>query len=180
MGPSNSTCVTAAALVDALLVNRVSHIPYLPDSEHSATYDLLVATPSIRLVRVAREGEAIAIAAGLLIGGMRPLVMIQNTGMFESGDSIRGFLLTGLGLPLVMAIGYRGWVPSGTPRDTAALYTEPILAAWGIRTVLIASDADLPALAECFAEAERTGKPSAALLVEDERYAAAEQPPVPA
>jgi hypothetical protein len=79
-----------------------------------------------------------------------------------------------------MAIGYRGWVPSGRPRDTAALYTEPILAAWGIRPVLIASDSDLPALAECFAEAERTGRPRAALLLEDERYAAAEQPAVPA
>lgn len=174
--PSNgSSYVTPAALVGALVANRVSHVPYLPDSEHSATYDLLLATPGIQLVRVAREGEAIAVAAGLLVGGKRPLVMIQNTGMFESGDSIRGFLLTGGGLPIVMAIGYRGWVASGSPRDTAAVYTEPILRAWGIPHVLIASDADMPALGECFADAERRGRPVAALLVEDERYAASER-----
>lgn len=167
--------LTPAAFLASLQANHVSHVVYLPDSEHSATYELMLACPDVELVRVAREGEAIAVAAGLLVGGRRPLVMIQNTGMFESGDSIRGLLLAGKGLPIVMAIGYRGWVASGTPRDNAALFTEPILDAWGIPHVLIASDDDLVRLGECFAEAERSGRPRAALLVEDERYAVAER-----
>ena len=53
----------------------------------------LHATPGLTLVRVCREGEAWAIAAGLWIGGARPLVVIQNTGLFESGDSLRNALL---------------------------------------------------------------------------------------
>ena len=56
-----------------------------------------------------------AIAAGLWVGGKRPVVLIQNTGMFESGDSIRGLALD-VDFPLVMMIGYRGWTPAR--RDT--------------------------------------------------------------
>ncbi len=41
------------------------------------------------LVRVCREGEAWEVAAGLHLGGATPLVMIQCTGLFESGDAIR-------------------------------------------------------------------------------------------
>ena len=51
-----------------------------------------------------------AIAAGLWVGGKRPVALIQNTGMFESGDSIRGLGLD-INFPLVMMIGYRGWTP---------------------------------------------------------------------
>ena len=61
-----------------------------------------------------REGEAWAIAAGLQLGGKRPLVMIQNTGLFESGDALRNVLFD-LRLPLVAVIGYRSaLVPSST------------------------------------------------------------------
>ena len=42
------------------------------------------------------------------MGGKKPVVLIQNTGMMESGDSIRGLALD-INLPLVMLIGYRGW-----------------------------------------------------------------------
>lgn len=174
-----SEFVTPAGLVEALRVNRVTHVPYLPDSEHSATYELLLACPDIRLIRVAREGETIAIAAGLIVGGKRPLVMIQNTGLFESGDSLRGFGLMDRerdgSLPIVLMIGYRGWSPDGDSKDSAARFTEPILRAWGVPFRMIRSDRDLPALAECYAEAERTGRPTAALVVEDDRYRTGER-----
>jgi sulfopyruvate decarboxylase subunit alpha len=164
--------LTPRALVDALLANRVTHVIYLPDSEHSASYDALESHPTIELVRVAREGEALGIAAGLWAGGKRPVAMFQNTGLFEAGDSIRGFGLSGGGLPLVMLIGYRGWVDDRNFRDNAALYTEPILRAWGLPYQLIAADADLLQLTACFEEAERTHRPSVALLVEDEGFEA--------
>ena len=171
MTPTLRQFVTPRALVDALVENGVTHVPYLPDSEHAATYELLVDHPSIRLVRIAREGEALAVAAGLVVGGKRPLPMIQNTGFFESGDSIRGFGVAKDALPMVIMIGYRGWMAGGPMRDTAAVYTEPILRAWGIPYRTIVADSDLHMLAESFEEAERTQRLSAVLLVEDEHYA---------
>ena len=75
--------------------NGVTHVVYLPDSETNWMYQLMEAEPSFDLVSVTREGESIAIAAGLIAGGKKPVVLIQNTGMFESGDSIRGIALHG-------------------------------------------------------------------------------------
>src|SRR5271166_3804402 len=88
------------------------------------------AEPSLRLVGVSREGHACSIAAGLSAGGAKPLILIQNTGMMESGDSLRGWLL-GLSIPVVLMVGYRGWTRHGVTQDTAATYTERFLMALG-------------------------------------------------
>ncbi len=63
----------------------VTHVVYLPDSETNWLYLLMKADPSIRLVGVNREGHASSIAAGLWLGGAKPLILIQNTGMLEVG-----------------------------------------------------------------------------------------------
>ena len=82
------------------------------------------------LVPVCREGETMAIAAGLWVGGKKPVVLIQNTGIFESGDSIRGLGLD-VNQPLVMLVGYRGWSRHGVTSDSAARFIEHILHAAG-------------------------------------------------
>jgi hypothetical protein len=87
-------------------------------------------------IPVCREGEAVPIAAGLYAGGKRPVVFIQSTGFFESGDSIRGLAIP-LGIPLPMVIGYRGYRKESPMTDTAAIYIEPILKVWGIKYHLV-------------------------------------------
>src|ERR1041384_952611 len=70
----------------------VSHVVWLPDSETNWLYLLMQAEPSLTLVGVSREGHACSIASGLALGGKTPMILIQNTGLMESGDSIRGWL----------------------------------------------------------------------------------------
>src|SRR3546814_15209228 len=79
----------------------VTDIVWLPDSETNWLFLLMQAEPSLRLVGVGREGNACSIAAGLHTGGRKPMILIQNTGMLESGDSIRGWLM-GLNVPVVL------------------------------------------------------------------------------
>src|SRR5438876_10104845 len=86
----------------------VTHVVYLPDSETNWVYLLMKADRAIRLVGVNREGHASSIAAGLWLGGAKPLILIQNTGMLEAGDSIRGWLMS-LNVPIVLMVGYRGF-----------------------------------------------------------------------
>src|SRR5271166_4268476 len=75
----------AAALVEA----GVSHVVWVPDSALGRWDRALASTPGLSLVRACREGEAVGLAAGLHLGGARPMVMMQCTGMFEAGDAIR-------------------------------------------------------------------------------------------
>ena len=110
--------------------NGVTHVVWLPDSETNWLYLLMKAEPSLRLVGVSREGHACSIAAGLSVAGAKPLILIQNTGMMESGDSLRGWLL-GLNIPVVLMVGYRGWTRHGVNQDTAAtLYRAVFDGVW--------------------------------------------------
>ncbi|MBV9862284.1 MAG: hypothetical protein JO267_09070 [Alphaproteobacteria bacterium] len=148
--------------------NGVADVVWLPDSETNWLYLLMQADPDLRLVGVSREGHACSIAAGLAAGGRKPLILIQNTGMLESGDSIRGWLL-GLNVGVVLMVGYRGWTRHGITTDTAATYTERFLMAFGLNYYLVESDADAERITAAFAEAGRTQRP-VVVLVGDEYH----------
>ena len=152
-----------ASVIAELKKNNISHVVWLPDSETNFMYQLLTNEPTLDLVPVCREGETMAIAAGLWVGGKRPIVLIQNTGIFEAGDSIRGLGLD-INQPLVMLVGYRGWSRHGLTTDSAARFIEHILHAWGISYYLIETDADADRISLAIEEAERTSKPVAVLV----------------
>ena len=159
----NEPSLTPRGILDQLTKNDVSHVVWLPDSETNFMYQQMSADPNMELVPVCREGESMAVAAGLWVGGKRPVVLIQNTGMFESGDSIRGLGLD-IDFPLVMMIGYRGWTRHGLTPDSAGRFTEPILQAWGINYYLVETDGDVDRISMAFEEAERTQRPVACLM----------------
>jgi sulfopyruvate decarboxylase TPP-binding subunit len=135
----------------------------LPDSETRHMYDRLTAEPTIHVIPVSREGEAIPIADGLWIAGQRPVISIQNAVLFESGDALRG-LAIGVDLPLVMFIGYRGYTRHGDTPDSAARILEPYLHLWGVDYFTVESDADLDRVALAFERTERRSQPVAVLI----------------
>src|SRR5579872_3278129 len=108
----------------------ITHVVWLPDSTLGPWEAALSSTPGLSLIRVCREGEAWAVAAGLHLGGARPLVMIQCTGLFDSGDSLRNALFD-FGLSLFAVIGYRSALLPAS-NDSARTFTEPNLQSWGL------------------------------------------------
>ena len=68
----------------------VTHIITIPDSETNYLYELMDEQDWLDVIPVSREGESVSVALGLNVAGKIPVVLIQNTGMLESGDSIRG------------------------------------------------------------------------------------------
>lgn len=129
------------AFIRALTDAGVSHLVGIPDTETGPVFDALRAGAGPKLVRVCREGEAFGVAAGLWGGGARPVVLIQSTGFFEAGDSLRNIAFE-VQVPLEIIIGYRGHsgkLNAGRP-DTARTYLEPILKAWGIGYELLGED----------------------------------------
>ncbi len=149
--------------------NGVTHVVWLPDSETNWLYQLMEADPTLTLIPVSREGQAFPTAAGLVVGGKKPVVLIQNTGMMEAGDSIRGWGL-GLNTPVVLMVGYRGWTRHGmnSPADVAN-FTEPFLNALGIHYYLIENNDDASRISAAFKESEEKRRP-VAVLVGDEYH----------
>ncbi len=161
MSEASTVALSPETVLAQMKANGVTDVVWLPDSETNWLFLLMQAEPSLRLVGVSRD-------AGLAAGGRKPLILIQNTGMMESGDSIRGWLL-GLNVPVVMMVGYRGWTRHGVTTDTAATYTERFLMAFGIDYYLVENDADAPRITTAFEEAARTRRP-VVVLVGDEYH----------
>ena len=168
MSPSQEASLSPETVLQEMKKNGVTHVVWLPDSETNWLYLLMKADPSLTLIAVAREGLAFSAAAGIFTGGKTPAILIQNTGLMESGDSLRGWAL-GLNIPVVLIVGYRGWTRHGVTQDTAATYTERFLNAFGITYYLVESNADAARISVAFEEAKKTKRP-VAVLVGDEYH----------
>jgi sulfopyruvate decarboxylase TPP-binding subunit len=157
-GPS-----VAAALADS----GVTHVVWIPDSEVGTWEPALLAEPRLRLVRVCREGEALAVAAGLHLGGKRPVVVIQCTGLFEAGDALRNFVHD-LKLPLFLVVGVRSYYlhQEGKTADTCPVFTEPVLRAWQLPYTLFDKRHTAADLAAAYRQARDEGRAGAVLLAE--------------
>ena len=155
--------LSAKRVLDELKKCGVTHIVWLPDSEAKFMYLAMMKEPELTLVPVCREGEATAIAVGLKLGGKNPVILHQNTGLFESGDSIRGLGIA-FKLPLLLLIGYRGWKRDVPITDSAAIFTEPILDAWGIKHYLVETDEEVGKISIGYKETQETNKPVAILI----------------
>ena len=155
---------TDAQIVATLNEMEVTHVIWVPDSVMGPWEAALDSANSPRLLRVCREGEAWPLAAGLHLGGKSPLVMMQTTGLFESGDALRNVLFD-LQLPIFALIGVRNWLTAGST-DTAKTYAEAILQAWGLRCRWLLQPEDKPRLAEHYRHCRAANVPGVALLAE--------------
>jgi sulfopyruvate decarboxylase TPP-binding subunit len=153
-------------IADLFATLGVTHVVTVPDSTIGQWQEAIEAGGRARIVRVCREGEAWGVAAGLYWGGATPVVLIQCTGLFESGDAIRN-VLHDWKLPIFSIIGYRSYLNQDTlPGDTCLVFTEPILDAWKIDYRLITRPAQLEEIARHFRECSADGRPGAALIAE--------------
>jgi sulfopyruvate decarboxylase TPP-binding subunit len=134
-----------------------------------------------RVLYATREGEAIGVASGLWLGGASPVVLIQNTGLLEAGDALRG-TASRLGAPLVLLVTCRGYPkarglgiePAELPvdrdvlvredLDSVAHMTESTLEAWGIPFLYLTDSADLSPVRKAADIAREDERPVAVLL----------------
>ena len=152
-------------IVSLLREAGITHVVTVPDST-LGQWEASIEAGGIVLIRVCREGEAWAVAAGLHLGGAAPLVMIQCTGLFESGDALRN-VLHDWKLPIPSIIGYRSYLNQETlPGDTCLVFTEPILRAWQIDYRLITDPAQYPEMVSHLRDCRSAGNPRAVLIAE--------------
>jgi sulfopyruvate decarboxylase TPP-binding subunit len=109
-----------------------THLVWIPDS-HLGTWEPELLKSKLAPIRVTREGEAIGLAAGLMLGGARPLVALQCTGFFEAGDAVRN-IVHDLKLPLKMIVGVRSWTAHtlGKSSDNCPRFAARLIQAWDI------------------------------------------------
>jgi sulfopyruvate decarboxylase subunit alpha len=98
-------------------------VVYVPDNPLSHVLKVLGERyPDVRTTIATREEEAFGIAAGLYLGGARPTVMLQSSGLGNSVNALTS-LLVPYQIPALIVISMRGdageWNPAQVPRGRA-------------------------------------------------------------
>jgi sulfopyruvate decarboxylase subunit alpha len=181
--PKESVPLTRDAEVLAALLAEmgVSHVVTLPDNTSAPLLEAISLRTDLRLLQGTREGEVISLATGLWLGGCSPVVIIQNTGLLEAGDGLRG-TASRMGAPLLMFVTCRGYAKARalgsepgdvevtrdvlvrSDLDSVAHMTESTLRAWGVPFLFLRDPTDLDTVREAWKRAHEEERPVALLL----------------
>jgi sulfopyruvate decarboxylase TPP-binding subunit len=152
----------------AIMAAGVTDIVAVPDTHQRSLIAAIEQAGEPRLIQTATEDEAIALAAGLVVGGRRPLIQIQHAGLYACVNHLRGIAEDGR-LPLVFLIGLLGRDTRLTPREhrgSMVRLAEPLLDTFGVPHFMLDAPDDLGRLAEAFTLAEERRGPVALLVGE--------------
>jgi sulfopyruvate decarboxylase subunit alpha len=130
----------AAGVCAGLRVAGSRHVVYVPDNPLSHVLRVLRERyPDVQTTLATREEEAFGIAAGLYLGGARPTVMLQSSGLGNSLNAITSLLMP-YKIPVLMVISMRGdageWNDAQVPMGRAV---RPICDAIGVPHVTVES-----------------------------------------
>jgi len=155
------------SIVAALKSVGITHAIWIPDTELGVWEPALSTAEGISLVRVCREGEAFTLAAGLYLGGKKPIVLVQCTGMFEAGDALRN-VLHDMKLPLFFVVGVRSYYAhqQGATADSCPVFAEPILCAWQVPYVVLDNRHSAQDIANAYQQAQAENRAGAVLVAE--------------
>lgn len=110
----------------------IRFVSALPETWLVYLLQLAEDDPDMCLVEVAKEEEAIGIAAGAYFAGQPNALLMQNHGFFGSINGIVSLALL-YRIPLLMLIAYRGHIGEPYPWHTqGGILTEPVLRGLGI------------------------------------------------
>ena len=144
--------VSAEAIVAELYALDITHLINVPDTHQRTLLAALARQERIRLLTAATEDEAVGINAGLYVGGQRPILSIQQTGLLAAMNTIKGIALDGR-MPTCMLVGLFGRDVTKPARENTARTVhliEPTLATWGIAAFPLEGPDDLPQIAAAY------------------------------
>ncbi|WP_077037422.1 thiamine pyrophosphate-binding protein [Pelomonas sp. KK5] len=156
--------VPASACLEALRRCGVDHLVTVPDWVQLALHAKLEAgeAPDVKLINTSNENQAVTLAAGLTLGGSRPVVVMQNQGVYNCVNTLRAVCIDAR-VPTVILAGQFGreyanlGQPATESRRSLVRLMEPMLAALGIPFHTLDSAADLGRIDQAYAQAESEG-----------------------
>jgi sulfopyruvate decarboxylase alpha subunit len=154
-------------LADALLEGGVTVAAFVPDSRLDGVMTRL-GQRELPVRGLAREEECIAFAAGHRLAGLRPVVLMQCSGIGNALNALASLTIPyGLGIPLVLSmrgtLGERN--PSQVPMGRA---TPAVLDALGVQAFSLRRPSDVETVTNGVLALAYEAQASAAILLEPE------------
>jgi sulfopyruvate decarboxylase subunit alpha len=128
----------ARGICAGLRASGCREVIYVPDNPLSHILHALKQDyPEVRATLATREEEALGIAAGLYLGGARPALMMQSSGLGNTLNAL-GSLLIPYQIPALFLISMRGdpgeWNAAQVPMGRAVV---PVLDTFGVQHLFI-------------------------------------------
>lgn len=152
-------------LIGGLKAANVQFVAWLPDTWLGSTAVAASKDPAFSVVQVTNEAEGLAACAGAWLGGSRPVLLMENTGLLVAVHNIE-YVCAYYGIPVLMIMSYRGalgdglWWFSGLGERL-----EPTLRLWQIHHEVIAQKQRLrSAISDAVLSMENSKRPAALLI----------------
>ncbi len=158
--------VSAEAIVNELYELRISHVINVPDTHQRTLLKALSQQSRIKVLTACTEDEAIAISAGLWIGGQRPILSIQQVGLLAALNNVKGIAMDAR-IPTCMLVGYFGrdvTLPARQNPGHGVKLIEPTLDAWGIAYFPIEGPEEITAVSTAYRHSVEHSGPSVVLI----------------
>lgn len=155
--------IPASACFNEIVKNQIEYVVTVPDWVQLSLHDAIEKnTQGIQLINCCSENQTITVAAGLSVGGKRPLLIMQNQGLYNCINTLRAVCLDAH-IPMVLMVGQFGREYANLSEDpkhsgrSMVYIMEPLLDALGIQHMRLDTASDLPKLEEAYALAEANG-----------------------
>lgn len=166
-GKAASKSLSGRSIIREIKASGVEFVISVPDITTSeGLLRPLAQENNPRLIRICKEDEGVGICAGLAHTQKRALLLIQQTGMLDSINAIRGVAVE-YSLPICMMVGLLEKEPELRPRESkryGVRIVEPILDAMGVAYHEIEDDGDLPKIRPAIDKAYKSSKPMVLLI----------------
>ena len=167
MNPPDTPRLRGASIIAALKASGIEFVVSVPDITTSEGLLRPIAQdPGLRLVRVCKEDEGVAICTGLAFCDRRALLLIQNTGLMDSLNAIRAVAVE-YEQPICMMVGLQGKEPELKPHESAKYgvrIIEPILDVMGITHHLLETEDDVAKIRAAIDDACARSRPVVLLI----------------
>jgi sulfopyruvate decarboxylase subunit alpha len=164
---SLNAAISGKAIIDAIKRGGVKFVVSVPDRVTSETVLRGVAADTqLKLVRICKEDEGVSICAALSFCDKRALLLMQNTGLLDSINALRGIAVE-YQLPVVMMVGllsHESAAPPVQSKSYGARIVTPILDAMGIAYEYLHSAGDEARIAPTIERAYANSTPLVLLI----------------
>jgi sulfopyruvate decarboxylase subunit beta len=156
-----------SAIIASMIKASVEIVVAVPDITTSAGLLWPVSmSPDFQLVRVCMEDEGVSICAALALCRRRSVLMMQQTGLFDSLNAVRGIAVE-YKQPVCMLVGLLGKEP-GVPPHLNKKYSvrtvEPILKTMEVPYFCVEENEDIEKIPAAIDRAYETSSPLVVLF----------------
>ena len=156
----------ATELVAGLKAAGIDFVASLPSSAFTTVLPVISDDPAFVHVEVTHEGDGVSMCAGARLGGKRPALLVENSGLMTGMNALACLEYFG-GIPMLLVLDHRGGFGEGDGYwyfPTGKL-TEPTLQGLGIPYNIVRNAADVrQAIVDGSRSVEASRRPVAVLL----------------